>query len=86
MQTLMVSRVEFDRSFHQIGSPPPGFITFGLPDQKTGALRWNGVETPPGVLINFTFVKNLDCVSPAPFGGFVLSFKEEILRTASAGA
>jgi len=35
------------------------------------------------VLINFTFFKNLDCVSPAPFGGFVLSFKEKILRTAS---
>ncbi|MDH4019459.1 MAG: helix-turn-helix domain-containing protein [Xanthomonadales bacterium] len=81
---LMVTRVEFDRSFHQIGSPPPGFITFGLPDKKIGTLRWNGVETPPGVLINFTFDKNLDCVSPAPFGGFVLSFKEEILRTASA--
>jgi len=79
----LVLRVEFDRSFHQIGRPPSGFITFGLPDKSSGILRWNGVETPPGVLINFNFDKNLDCVSPAPFGGFVVSFKEEILRTAS---
>lgn len=80
---ILVLRVEFNRSFHQIGRPPQGFITFGLPDKNSGILRWNGVETPPGVLINFNFEKNLDCVSPAPFGGFVLSFKEAILRNAS---
>ena len=80
---IAVLRVEFDRSFHQIGRPPLGLVTFGLPDKETGVLRWSGVETPPGVLINFNFDKNLDCVSPAPFGGFVLSFSQDVLRTAS---
>jgi len=78
-----VLRVDFDRSFHQIGRPPADLVTFGLPDKVSGVLRWSGVETPPGVLINFNFDKNLDCVSPAPFGGFVLSFSQDVLRTAS---
>lgn len=80
---ILILRVEFNRSFHQIGCPPPGFITLGLPDKESGILRWNGVETPPGVLINFNFDKNLDCVNAVAFGGFVVSFKEEMLRTAS---
>jgi len=81
---IAVLRVDFDRSFHQIGCPPPGVLTFGLPDEESGVLRWSGIETPPGVVINFNYEKMLDCVSPAPFGGFVLSFKEEVLRSASA--
>ena len=80
---IAILRVDFDRSFHQIGCPPPGVLTFGLPDEESGVLRWSGIETPPGVLINFNYEKMLDCVSPAPFGGFVLSFDEEILRIAS---
>ena len=30
---IMVMRVELNRSFHQLGSPPAGFRTFGLPDR-----------------------------------------------------
>ena len=80
---IAVLRVDFDRSFHQIGHPPPGFLTFGLPDKESGVLRWRGVESPPGALINFNYEKKLDCVSPAPFGGFVLSFSEEVLKGTS---
>ena len=36
---IAVFRVEFNRSFHQIGRPPEGFITFGFPDKETGVLR-----------------------------------------------
>ena len=70
---IAVSRIEFNRSFHQIGTPPSGVLTFGLPDKESGALRWNGFETPPGVLINFNYEKMLDCVSPAPFGAFLIA-------------
>ena len=80
---IAVLRVEFNRSFHQIGAPPEGFLTFGFPDKESGVLRWSGIETPPGVLINFNYEKRLDCVSPAPFGGFVLSFNKDVLRSAS---
>jgi len=80
---VAVLRIEFNRSFHQIGVPPAGVLTFGLPDKESGVLRWNGVETPPGVLINFNYEKMLDCVSPSPFGGFVISFNEGVLRGAA---
>jgi AraC family ethanolamine operon transcriptional activator len=79
---IRVMRVEFDRSYHQIGQPPPGVLTFGMPDIASGTLQWNGVETPPGVLINFNYEKMLDCVSHNPFGAFVFSFKEEVLQSA----
>jgi len=77
---IMVVRFEFNRSFHQLGQPPMGYRTFGLPDIESGVLRWNSAETKPGVLINFNFEKMLDCVNAAgQFGGFVISFSEHIL-------
>jgi AraC family ethanolamine operon transcriptional activator len=79
---IVVMRIEFDRSSHQIGSPPEGFVTFGLPDVDSGVLRWNGIETPPGVLINFNNDKMLDCVNSGPFGAFTISFREEVLQAA----
>jgi hypothetical protein len=36
---IAVMRIEFNRSFHQIASPPAGFVTFGLPDVDSGVLR-----------------------------------------------
>ena len=80
---ILVLRFEFNRSFHQIGRPPEGFMTFGFPDKESGVLRWNGIETPPGVLINFNYETMLDCVTPAHFGGYVLSFKKESLCLAA---
>lgn len=80
---ITVLRIELNRSFHQIGTPPSGVLTFGLPDKESGALRWNGFVTPPGVLINFNYEEMLDCVSPAPFGAFVISFHEDVLQSAS---
>jgi len=77
---IMVFRVEFNRSFHQLGRPTAGYRTFGLPDIESGVLRWNSAETKPGVLINFNFEKMLDCVNPlGQFGGFVLCFSEQVL-------
>ena len=77
---IMVFRFEFNRSFHQLGQPPVGYRTFGLPDVESGVLRWNSAETKPGVLINFNFEKMLDCVNaPGQFGAFVLCFSEQVL-------
>ena len=44
---IRVARVEFDRRFHQVGSPPQGAMTFGLPDKRSGILIWSGAKTPP---------------------------------------
>ena len=80
---IMVMRVELNRSFHQLGSPPAGFKTFGLPDEESGTLRWGGAETPPGVLINFSYEEELDCVNQGPMGGYIFSFSEDALNRAS---
>ena len=80
---IMVLRAEFDRSFHQIGALPPGLVSFGFSDKKSGILRWKGIETPPGVLINFNYMKELDCVNTGPFGAYVLSLSNSVLKSAS---
>jgi AraC family ethanolamine operon transcriptional activator len=76
-----VIRVEFNRSFHQIGKPPPGAITLGLPDLNSGALKSNGLEISAGTLINFNYKNSLDTVNQGAFGGFVISLSENALRT-----
>jgi len=79
-QEIMVFRVEFNRSFHQLGHPPAGFRTFGFPDVESGVLRYKCTEIKPGGLINFNFEKGLDSVNPpGQFGGFVLCFSEQVL-------
>ena len=78
----MVMRVEFNRKFHQRGSPPPGLVTFGFPDRKAGPLRWNGKEAQPGALLNFNDGR-LNGVNPGNFGGYTLSFAEELLHEAA---
>ena len=80
---VRVMRVEFNRSFHQIGNAPQGVWTFGLPDKETGVLRWKGMETPPGILINFNYGDELDCVNPGPFGAYLCSFDRAVLQNVS---
>ena len=79
---ISVLRVEFNRSFHQLGEPPGGYRTFGLPDTEAGELRWSGAVTPPGVLINFNYERMLDTANTGPFGGFVLMFRDALLSRA----
>lgn len=73
---ISVMRVEFNRSFHQTGHPPPGAITMGLPDIESGVLKSNGIDCSPGTLINFSYGNLLDTTNQGAFGGFVFSFSE----------
>lgn len=78
---LVVARFAFNRAYHQLGTPPAGALTFGLPDPEVGPLVWNGAQTPPDVLINFSHQKELDAVNPpGGSGGFVLSFNPALLE------
>jgi len=74
----MAMRVEFNRKFHQRGCPPPGILTFGFPDRKSGPLRWNGSEAMPGALLNFNDGR-FEGGNPGNFGGYTLSFTEDLL-------
>jgi AraC-like DNA-binding protein len=75
----MFMRVEFDRKFHQRGCPPNGILSFGFPDRASGPLRWNGREAQPGALLNFNGGR-FEGVNPGKFGGYTLSFTEDLLN------
>lgn len=78
---LFVVRFDFNRAYHQLGQPPAGYLTYGLPDPDIGPLLWNGAETPVNVLINFSHEKALDAVNPVGgSGGFVVSFAPALLK------
>ena len=53
----MAMRVEFDRKFHQRGCAPPGILTFGFPDRKSGPLHCEPGSPCRGFL--FRYVKSL---------------------------
>ncbi len=72
-------RVEFDRAFHQAGSPPGGLLTFGLPDPEVGEFRWCGARASGGDMLNFNLASGFDGASRAGFSGYTLSFTEELL-------
>lgn len=78
-QQFSTMRIDFNRKFHQRGCPPPGVLTFGFPDRRSGNLRWNGVEAEPGALLNFNDGR-LDGVNPGNLGGNTLSFNEAFLQ------
>ena len=80
-QDLALLRVRFNRSFHQIGKPPPLDWTFGLPDMESGNLMWKGEQTQAGVLVNFSCDDHLDVTNlTTPFTGFVISVNESLLE------
>jgi AraC family ethanolamine operon transcriptional activator len=79
----VVMRVRFNRKFHHRGGPPPGFLTFGLPDPTAGSLRWNGSEAQPSALLNFNDGR-LDGINRRNFGGYTLSFNEDLLNRVAA--
>ncbi|MEM1411109.1 MAG: helix-turn-helix domain-containing protein [Pseudomonadota bacterium] len=78
---IFFSRFTFNRGYHQLGKPPEGYWTFGIPDPDVGPFLWNGAETPDDVLINFSHEKGLDVVNPpGGSGGVVVSFDPEVLK------
>ena len=67
-EAFRITRLEFNRAFHQLGQPPAGVLSLGLPDPSSNLLRWNGRETASSVLINFNCATHLDVVnSPGVF-------------------
>lgn len=68
-------RVRFNRSYHQLAHPPPGFALFGLPDLDTSELRWAGKVMRAGSVVNFNFPDGLDMTSQGDFKGTILAFE-----------
>ena len=79
-EACLATRVRFNRSFHQVGSPPEGFWTVGLPDSNVEVVRIKGIDLKPAPLVNFNCAGGLDMVSHGPFEGVMFSFPPSLLK------
>jgi AraC family ethanolamine operon transcriptional activator len=75
----LATRGEFSHSVRQVGSPPAGMLTIGLPDADIPAFRWCGSQAAGGNIVNFSLKNGFQGTSPTGFAGFALSFSEELL-------
>jgi AraC family ethanolamine operon transcriptional activator len=81
-ERCLAIRLCFDGSFHQVGTPPDGFLTFGLPDPGQSYLHWAGADVEAGALINFNGPDGLDMTSRGHFCGTVVSIAVSCFRNA----
>lgn len=77
-----VTRLHFNRSFHQVGKPPDGFLSFGLPDLDQASLRWASTDVEAGALVNFNVPDGLNMTSQGVFSGTILSIAVNSFRSA----
>jgi len=78
--SVQLSRVEFSRRYHQRGATPPGYLTFGLLRTGTEELNWCGQQASIENLLAFQPGGEYESLSPPGFGGYTLSFSEELLN------
>jgi len=81
-ERFLAMRIRFDRSFHQVGTPPDRLLSFGLPDPDQSSLRWAGAEVETGALINFNGPGGLDMTSQGVFSGTVIAIAKSSFRNA----
>ena len=75
----LATRGEFSRSIHQIGTPPTGMLSFGLPDDDVETFRWCGRDAVGGDILNFNLASGFEGTTPAGFAGFAISFSQDLL-------
>jgi len=75
----IATRGEFSHSVRQVGAPPAGRITLGLPDENVTNFRWCGSTGSGGDIANFSLQNGFEGTTPAGFSGFAISFSEELL-------
>jgi len=73
-------RAELNQSLHQIGSPVPGYLTFGLPDPTAGEFRWCRSPANGGEILNFNQESGFEGTTWRGFSGCTLSFRSEMLE------
>lgn len=73
---------KFNRSFHQLGSPPSGMLTLGIP--LVGLRDWFGRAYASSSILPFNHAAGIDCVSEQGFEGFTISIAEDFLQKVCA--
>jgi len=80
---LTLVGMKFNRSFHQLGSPPRGMFTLGIP--LVGLRDWFGRPYASSSILPFNHAAGIDCVSEQGFEGFTISIAEDFLQRVCAG-
>lgn len=78
---VAVLRMTLNRGYHQCAYPPPGTITFGIPEQ--GVEDWFGATYPDQSILPFNQASGIDLVSREGFLAYTISFTEDFLRDVS---
>jgi hypothetical protein len=74
----MVSRIRMNCAVHQTGAPPPGCLTFGIPDVD-GLDSWQARDLPRDPLLSFGAATGFDSCSNERHVGLTLAFSETAL-------
>jgi len=78
---ITLGRMRFDRRFHQLGMPPAGKLTFGIP--FFGLTEWFGREYQRSSILPFNHSGGIDGVSESNFEAITISFSEAHLNEVS---
>lgn len=77
---VFIVKYDLNRSFHQLGSAPPGMLTFGILDVCFPGITWCSKPIPGGTLANFNLGGGFDCVTDAGFAGYGVSISTDVLQ------
>jgi len=78
---ITLVRMGFNRAYHQLGAPPKGMTTFGIPICRLR--NWFGRDYEASSILPFNVPNGIDGVSEPGFQGFTLSVADEFVCTVS---
>lgn len=78
---MTVVRMSFDRAYHQLGSPPNGMMTFGIPLRRLR--NWFGRDYEDSSILPFNVPDGIDGVSDPGFQAITLSVSDDLVRSVS---
>ena len=78
---LTVIRMDLNCRFHQLGTPPTGLLSFGVP--VAGMRDWFGNAYSDGSILPFNQPGGIDGVSESGFSAFTVSLDKSLLTEVS---
>jgi len=78
---VTLGHMTFDRAYHQLGTPPTGMKTFGIPVR--GLRNWFGRNYDESSILPFNLPGGIDGVSQSGFEACTLSVSDDSLRSVS---
>ena len=78
---MSLVHMRFNRAFHQLGSPPNGMTTFGIPVSRLRS--WFGRHYEASSILPFNVPSGIDGVSESGFQAFTLTVSDDFVHTVS---